>query len=170
MSLKKKIILLLVGLFVLYALIEFSVQRLVLLPAFIQLEEETAISNTQRAVQALERDIELLIPSATDWGTWDDTYQFITDGNEAYREANLNVLAMESLKANLVAFYTPDGRRVWGLGYDLDNKRELSLGELSADRLPPTHPLLGNPHDGGAPWPAWCGPRPACSWSPAGQS
>ena len=149
MSLNKKIILLLVGLFVLYALIEFSVQRLVLLPAFIQLEEETAISNTQRAVQALERDIELLIPSATDWGTWDDTYQFITDGNEAYREANLNVLAMESLKANLVAFYTPDGRRVWGLGYDLDNKRELSLGELSADRLPPTHPLLGNPHDGG---------------------
>ena len=69
MSLKKKIILLLVGLFALYALIEFAVQRFVLLPAFVQLEAETATSNTQRAVQALERDIELLVPSATDWGT-----------------------------------------------------------------------------------------------------
>ena len=37
MSLKKKIILLLVGLFALYGLIEFAVQRLVLLPAFVQL-------------------------------------------------------------------------------------------------------------------------------------
>ncbi len=145
MSLKKKIILLLLGLFSLYALIEFAVQRLVLLPAFVQLEEETATSNTQRAVQALERDIELLVPSATDWGTWDDTYQFITDGNEAYREANLNVLALESLKANLVAFYTPEGRRVWGLGYDHDNERELALGALSADRLAVSHPLLA-PH------------------------
>ena len=145
MSLKKKIILLLLGLFALYGLIEFAVQRLVLLPAFVQLEAETATSNTQRAVQALERDIELLVPSATDWGTWDDTYQFITDGNEAYREANLNVLALESLKANLVAFYTPEGRRVWGLGYDHDNERELVLGELSADRLAVSHPLLA-PH------------------------
>ena len=53
MSLKKKIILLLLGLFALYGLIEFAVQRLVLLPAFVQLEAETATSNTQRAVQAL---------------------------------------------------------------------------------------------------------------------
>ena len=145
MSLKKKIILLLLGLFSLYALIEFAVQRLVLLPAFVQLEEETAISNTQRTVQALERDIELLVPSATDWGTWDDTYQFIADGNEAYREANLNVLALEGLKTNLLAFYTPEGRRVWGMGYDHDNEQELALGELSADRLAPGHPLLA-PH------------------------
>ncbi len=145
MSLKKKIILLLLGLFSLYALIEFAVQRFVLLPAFVQLEAETATSNTQRAVQALERDIELLVPSATDWGTWDDTYKFITDGNEAYREANLNVLALESLKANLVAFYTPEGRRVWGMGYDHDNERELALGALSADRLAVSHPLLA-PH------------------------
>ena len=145
MSLKKKIIILLVGLFSLYALIEFAVQRFVLLPAFVQLEEKSATSNTQRAVQALERDIELLVPSATDWGTWDDTYEFITDGNEAYREANLNVLALESLKANLVAFYTPEGRRVWGMGYDHDNERELALGALSADRLTVSHPLLA-PH------------------------
>ena len=146
MSVKRKIILLLLSLFSMYALIEYAVQRLVLLPAFVQLEEKTATSNTQRAVQALERDIELLVPSATDWGTWDDTYEFINDGNEAYREANLNVLAMESLKANLVAFYTPEGRRVWGLGYDHDNERELALGELSADRLAVRHPLLA-PHD-----------------------
>ena len=145
MSLKKKIIILLVGLFSLYALIELAVQRLVLLPAFVQLEEKTATSNTQRAVQALERDIELLVPSATDWGTWDDTYEFINDGNEAYREANLNVLALESLKVNLIAFYTPEGRRVWGMGYDHDNERELALGALSADRLTVSHPLLA-PH------------------------
>ena len=55
------------------------------------------------------------------------------------------MLALESLKANLVAFYTPEGRRVWGLGYDHDNERELALGALSADRLTVSHPLLA-PH------------------------
>jgi signal transduction histidine kinase len=55
------------------------------------------------------------------------------------------VQALESLKANLLAFYTPEGRRVWGLGYDHDNDQELAMGELSADRLAPGHPLLA-PH------------------------
>ncbi|MDX9842115.1 MAG: hypothetical protein RBS95_11700 [Desulfobulbus sp.] len=55
--------------FSLYALIEYAVQRLVLLPAFVRLEEAATTSNTQRAVQALEREVELLVPSATDWGT-----------------------------------------------------------------------------------------------------
>ncbi len=68
----KKIILLLVSLFSMYALIELAVQRLVLLPALAQ-QGETATSNTQRAVQAWKHDIELLVPSATDQGTWDDT-------------------------------------------------------------------------------------------------
>jgi len=42
--------------FSLYALIEYAVQRLVLLPAFVRLEEAATTSNTQRAVQALERE------------------------------------------------------------------------------------------------------------------
>lgn len=145
MSLKKKIILLLVGLFSMYALIEFAVQRLVLLPAFVQLEEAAATSNTQRAVQALEREVELLVPSATDWGTWDDTYRYMADHNLEYAESNLNRTALESLNANLLALYDREGQRAWGLGYDFDGDRNLAMGELSAARLQPDHPLLGGP-------------------------
>ncbi len=67
MSLKNKVITLLLCLFGLYAIIEYTVQRFVLLPAFVQLELTAATNNTERAIQAFEREVELLIPSAKDW-------------------------------------------------------------------------------------------------------
>ncbi|RJX36163.1 MAG: HAMP domain-containing protein [Desulfurivibrio sp.] len=145
MSLKNKIIILLLCLFGVYAVMEYGVQRFVLLPAFVRLELNAARSNTERAIQALEREVELLIPSATDWATWDDTYQFMADRNADYHNANLNAVALESLKANLLAFYDVEGRRVWGLGYDFDNGQEMALGELSEAGLRLPHPLLGSP-------------------------
>lgn len=143
MSLKNKIITLLLCLFGAYALIEYAVQRLVLLPAFVQLEMTAATDNTERVIQALDRDVELLIPSAKDWATWDDTYEFIDNKNSDYIEANLNVKALESLDVNLLVFYDTDGRRVWGKGYDFDREEEVAMGELSEDSLNPAHPLLG---------------------------
>lgn len=146
MSLKKSIILLLVSLFSMYALIGYAVQRLVLLPPFVQLDEESANENTLRAGQALERELELLISSSRDWANRTDAYQFMSDANQTYREANLNVGTLEGLKLNLLALYTPEGRRIWGKEYDFDMDQELALGELSADHLPRAHPLLGDPY------------------------
>ncbi len=143
MSLKNKIITLLLCLFGVYAIIEYAIQRFVLLPAFVQLDMTAATDNTERVIQALERDVELLIPSAKDWATWDDTYEFIDNKNSDYIEANLNVKALESLGVNLLVFYDIDGRRVWGKGYDFDSGEEVAMGELSEDSLNPAHPLLG---------------------------
>ena len=120
-------------------------QRFVLLPSFVALERENATRNVERVIQALRRDAELLIPSARDWGNWDDTYQFIVDRNEDYIQANLNAKAMDSLGVNLLAFYETAGSRVWGLAYDHEAEAEMALGELSGERPPPTHPLLGEP-------------------------
>lgn len=143
MSLRSKVILSLFCVFAAYAAVEYIVQQRFLLPAFVELERAAAVRNAERAVEALQREGEVLIPSATDWATWDDTYRFVADGNPEYREANLNAKALESLKVNLLAIYDLQGRRAWGLAYDHEAGREMALGELSADRLDPAHPLLG---------------------------
>ena len=142
MSLKTKVITLIFCVFGAYALVGYAVQQFVLLPAFVQLEQASATKNTERAVQALEREVELLIPSAADWATWDDTYQFMVDRNEEYIKANLSVKAMETLKVDLIGFYDLKGKRLWGLAYDHEKQEEMALGELSADALDAANPLL----------------------------
>ncbi|TKB23491.1 HAMP domain-containing protein [Desulfopila sp. IMCC35006] len=142
MSLKNKAITLLFCIFGAYAIVEYTVQRFVLMPAFVQLQQAEATNNTERALQALEREVAILIPSATDWATWDDTYRFMVDQNVEYVESNLNLQALESLNVNLIAFYTPEGMRLWGIGYDYENKKEMVLNELAEDHLDLANPLL----------------------------
>ncbi|WP_373500624.1 CHASE4 domain-containing protein [Desulfococcus sp.] len=143
MSLRTKVILSLFIVFTAYAAVEYIVQRRFLMPAFVELERAAAVRNAERAVEALQREAEMLIPSAADWATWDDTYRFVLDGNAEYRNANLNLKALESLKVNLLAIYNTQGRRIWGMAYDHDAGKEIALGELSADSIGPAHPLLG---------------------------
>lgn len=144
MSIKSKIITLLFCVFGAFAIVEYTVQHFVLLPAFVQLERTAATSNTERALQALDREVELLIPSATDWATWDDTYRFMVERNAEYIESNLDLKALEGLNVNLMGFYNLDGTRLWGMAYDYETEKELKLGELSKDRLSPGNLLLGN--------------------------
>jgi two-component system NtrC family sensor kinase len=145
MTLRTKVIAILLGLFAAYAVVEVAVQRLVLLPSFVALERENATRNVERVIEALRRDAELLIPSVLDWGNWDDTYAFAVDGNAEYIEANLSAKAMETLGVNLLAFYDTNGKRVWGLAYDHEAGAEMALGELSEGALRQPHPLLGEP-------------------------
>lgn len=145
MSLKNKIIILLLCIFGGYAIVEHTVQRFILLPAFVQLELTAASGNTHRSIQALEREVELLIPSATDWATWDDTYRFMVDRNAEYAESNLNVKALESLNVNLMGFYDLKGQKVWGMAYDHENEKAMALGELSENNLKQASSLLGVP-------------------------
>jgi hypothetical protein len=61
-SLRSKVLALMLGVFALYADAEFVVQRQVLLPGFVRLERATATSNMERALGALQREADLLIP------------------------------------------------------------------------------------------------------------
>lgn len=145
MSLHTKVAVLLLSLFAAYAVAEVAVQRLVLMPSFVALERGNATRNVERAMQALQREAALLLPTAQDWGGWDDTYQFVVDTNPQYVEGNLNPAAMKTLDINLMAFYDVTGRLVWGLGYDHAEGQEMELNVLLADRLDETHVLLREP-------------------------
>ena len=147
MSLRNKVIALLLVLFGGYALVEYGIQRLVLYPSFLALEREEATRNVERAVEALQREVELLGPSASDWARWDDTYRFVVDHNDEYRDANLNAKALESLRVQLLGIYDLTGSRVWGLSIAPDAEGEIDLGALSGPALPVGHPLLAGAGD-----------------------
>jgi sensor domain CHASE-containing protein len=144
MSLQTKVLSLIAMVFIAFGALDFTVQRTFILPSFDALEREEAEKNLERALQALTREIDHLAISATDWATWDDTYQFVQDRNETYREANLNAEALGSLKVDMLYIYDTEGKAAWGLIYDADAEEALSIDPFSAD-LPADHPLVALP-------------------------
>jgi two-component system, NtrC family, sensor kinase len=130
MSVQKKVISLILLVFLLYAAVDYAVQRLFILPSFAALEEEEALKNMDRVVQAIDREIQILGTKANDWGSWDDTYRFMADQNDIFRKGNLQKTSLESLKINTIFIFKTNRQPLWGLIYDLDSRKELDLPEL----------------------------------------
>ena len=74
---------------------------------------------------ALENKIESL--NRIDWASWDDTYNFIQDRNEAYIESNLYPEALAALNVNMLLFIDTSGQLVYGKAIDLQSTEEKSI-------------------------------------------
>jgi sensor domain CHASE-containing protein len=142
MSLRRRT-LLIVSLLMLATLLAVQLAgRLLVYPSFLALEQEQARRNADRVIEIVNREFALLAPTCKDWGYWDETYQFAKDLNGEYQQTNLDAASQLSLKMNLLAFYDPEGKRLWARGVDLDSKMSFPLDEFSRDRLPADYPLL----------------------------
>lgn len=91
----------------------YYVQRAIMFPGFLRVEQEAAMDGLSRCRHALERDAQFLADSAADYGGWDDTYKFIEDLNEEYRAANLIPETFTNLRLNLIAFVRNDHTTAW---------------------------------------------------------
>lgn len=104
MNLRLKILLTLIAVFSLYVVIDAMIQRLVVLPQFVSLEEREATQNLQRCHQSIQRDIEHLDFFVQDLASWDDLHQFVVDPSKQlaseqyvdtmFRDTNLSLLAV----------------------------------------------------------------------------
>ena len=146
MSLQKKVTLIVVIVFMLSGLMSFGVQRLAILPSFHLLEEETAIKNAERVLEAIQRELEQIGPSVSDWASWTDTYAYAKGENPAYAAANLEFdTTLTAMNINYLGIFDISGTAVWTQGIDLQEEKKLDLGELTGDRLANGHPLLQLP-------------------------
>jgi sensor domain CHASE-containing protein len=134
MSLQSKVIWLISLVILVYSALVIGAQRLFIMPSFYALEQEESLKNMDRAVQAINREIKHLDASTTDWAFWDDMYQYAQGQNKAFQETNLNELALDGLKVNLLYIFNPDQQLVWGMLYDLESQKEITAPDI-ADRL-----------------------------------
>lgn len=147
MSLQPKVISLVLAVFVAYGAFDYGIQRFLILPSFQTLEREEALSDMDRAAQAIHGEIQHLTEFATDWATWDDTYQFAQDHNSAYRNANLNIEALKNLQVNLLYIFDAARKPIWGMVYDFTAKKMISLVAFPEAGLSEGHPLLSFPNE-----------------------
>ena len=132
MTLRTRVLWLLLTAFTVSAVCQYAIGRLVIYPRFLELDRAQAAQNLEHAIQALQRELDFLIPSINDWAAWDDTYAFVQDHNQDFIDSNLTPLALEQLAVNVLAFYDQTGRRVWIGRHALPTDERNDLAEIAA--------------------------------------
>ncbi|WP_319370327.1 CHASE4 domain-containing protein [uncultured Ilyobacter sp.] len=59
----------------------------------------------------------------SDWGMWDDTYEFVQNKNEKYIKSNLGSESIETLGIDYLYITNLDGKTIYSTGYDHKNQR-----------------------------------------------
>ncbi len=148
MSLKEKIISILVGVFIIYGIVDYAIQYFIIFPSFLQLEHHEAEQNLQRTVNVIEREIFHLDSLCHDWSSWDDTYDFVESHSQDYIKSNLVTPSLfTNNQINLFYVYDLKGRVVWGEIRDLVTEELIQIPDFPPQDLAENHPLLSHLFD-----------------------
>ncbi len=115
---------------------------------FDNLATSAALRDTRRALYFLDDTFSLFDEKVHDWATWDDTYRFIKDRNQAYERSTLLGQAFDNININVIVYLNAAGQVVYSRGYDTDVHREYALpsGDEAAILRAYAGPLSGGKH------------------------
>ncbi len=142
MFLRNKILLILLGVVILYAGLDYSIQRFIVFPSFAALERDEAIRDMERCAGALLREIHHLDALSHDWSAWDDTYEYMRDRNSAYIDSNMVMSSFGDNHLNLIYLCNPAGQVLWGKIFDLETGQQIQIKEFPPDSISVSNPLL----------------------------
>lgn len=113
--------------------------------ALYRLETLQAQESLDRLEQVLQQRLEALDSTCADWASWDSSYAFMADDNEAFRRENLLPRVFVTLRLGYLLFVLPDGTLRYGEGFDRDLDRPLPVTGSIRERLRRGSPLLDIP-------------------------
>ncbi len=135
-QLQRKVSLTLLLLIAVFVLISYFILRVVIAPAFDDLEMAAAKSDMHRAEAALRADLRNLEAITADWAPWDDIYYYVSGQNPNFEKSNLARPTLVNLDLDLLAIYATNRQFVWG--QILVDGDEVAIDTLEI--LNPRHP------------------------------
>ena len=127
MTLRKKTLIIIGAILISLIAILYAVSQSILMGSFLELEEQNTQKNVGRAQNALSDDISSLVTMTRDWGTWDDTYNFIENANTEYIEANPTDETIKGLRVNVMLFINSSGQIIFSKAFDLQKEQEMPV-------------------------------------------
>ncbi len=100
--------------------------------SFNQIEETEAAKNLARAKNLLSLEVDRMDILASDWGEWDDTYNFVNGNYPNYPEVNLGEATVANLNVNMMLFFNSSNQLFYAEAVDLDTGES---AEVSADLI-----------------------------------
>ncbi|HJX31547.1 MAG TPA: CHASE4 domain-containing protein [Thermodesulfobacteriota bacterium] len=142
MTIRKKTLITIVITFLTLFIFLYITSQFILLKGFGKLEKEGASETVKQTLNILADDISKLDDYTSDWAWWDDTYEFIKDGNQNYINVNLVDETFSNLKLNLMVFINVSGQIIFSKGFDLQKKQAISVPQSLINVLSPQSLLL----------------------------
>lgn len=146
MNLRRKTMLAMTITPIIIIIIMLAGAKLILLDSFATIEIQLAESNVKRGLSALANMLSELDSTVRDWAAWDDTYIFIQDANEKYKESNLVDETFANLEVNMMIFINSQGQIVYSKAFNLTNSSEIPVPQDFLNLLS-TNGLLWNHTD-----------------------
>ena len=113
-----------------------AARQWLVVPELERLEAEADKRDAQAVMLGFDMLIDNLARFAYDYAVWDDTYQFIEDGNQAYLDSNIVPTTFESLDIHLALLVDNIGRVRLNRVYDAED------GSLEPLELTPFYGLI----------------------------
>lgn len=88
----------------------------------LDIEHTDMQSETKALVAAPTDEIEHLSTIVVDWSSWDDSYNFTNDQNQAYIDSNFTNETFVNLGINYIAIYDSTGKQIVSKGVDSNGK------------------------------------------------
>ncbi len=146
MSLRTKILYILVAVVTLYAAVDNGILRFVAAHLFERLEEQEADQDMQSVLASVEAELTNLEESARIWGSMDQTLRFATLMSAPERAefiaAELGARALGAADVDLLYFCSEDGSVLWSLVLDPTTRAPLKLTETLPSQRLINSPLL----------------------------
>lgn len=89
----------------------------VILNDYKKLEQIDIAANYVRTQETFNRMFDSLVRLTSDWGHWDDVYQFIKHKNNSFIEANMTSVSFQDMNANFILFYDAQKNFYFGQAY-----------------------------------------------------
>lgn len=102
-------------------------------PKFEQAEQAHAAEVVKHLVRSIDRRSAALAIRCREWGYWDDTYLFASDGNADYVQANLQNRTFETSHLSAFIVCSIRGTVLWGELHDVNDGRRMdSISDAAA--------------------------------------
>ncbi len=120
----------------------YFVSSSILFKGFAQVEQNWAQDNMIRLSKAFDSVLDNLAIKSSDWAVWDDTYQFITDHNQAYLDSNLGDVSFDNLHITHMLYVNNQGEVVYKKAYDYIVKHEIPFSDDLLKHFQPGSSLI----------------------------
>ena len=119
------------------ALTNFFVLKVLVFPAFLELEQQAAASNIQRVIEAINSESDDVDKTLWDYSSWDDSYAYAKGEYPTYPDGNLAIETMRNLHLDIAEVHNARGDVLFAAVFD---RRQDSLRQVDW--------TLGNLDDG----------------------
>jgi PAS domain S-box-containing protein len=148
MKLQEKVLIFFVSLIIAVLVVTSLFFSTIILANYNTLEDKYTEQDLIQAVNKLNEEYTTLSAIISDWGPWDDTYDFIMGTKPDYIRSNLQPTSYDNLNMNLIVVANASGHIVYAGAFDLGNRTVVQVPAFFSKTLDPASPLMNmsDPH------------------------